>query len=369
MNDVVEIEANGYSVFIGELSDFSLKDYITSRYDLSDTYILVDENTEQACLPNIQTIFGNDGVFGQIEKISIQSGEQNKTIDTVTSIAKKMSASNASRNALLINLGGGVLCDIGGFAASIYKRGIDFINIPTTLLSQVDASIGGKVGVDLGGLKNYLGVFSNPKAVYVSPDFISTLEKREITAGFAEVIKHGLIADKDYLEVIMAHGLEYSSQEKESWTSLIRRSIEIKNQIVLEDPMEKGKRKILNFGHTVGHAVETFFLNTEKPLLHGEAIAIGMICECYLSKICAGLQEKTLETIVEFILSIFGTIKLDPSIHTDLLKLMAQDKKNHDGKTNFTLIKDIGEPIIDQYANQALIMEALGFYTDLASRQ
>ena len=366
MNDVVEIEAGNYSVFIGEPNQLSLVNHVTTKYDASDTFILVDENSEQHCLPTIQQLFGKDFEF---EKITIPAGEQHKTIDTVTSIAKKMSECNASRNALLVNLGGGVLCDTGGFAASIYKRGIDFINIPTTLLSQVDASIGGKVGVDLGGLKNYLGVFNNPKAVYVSPNFLQTLEQREIVAGFAEVIKHGLIADREYFESIKTHSKEYSPEQREVWSSLIQRSIEIKNQIVLSDPTEKGQRKVLNFGHTIGHAIETFFLDSEKPLLHGEAIAIGLICECHLSRAVSGLKESALETITKYISSVFEAVDLEEHVHKNLIELMQQDKKNQNGNINFTLIKDVGEPIIDQCVSDTLIREALQYYRDLAPRQ
>lgn len=350
---------------IGESNQFSLKDYILSNYQLKDTYILIDEHTEKHCLPIIKAVLGSSQEFEEIKKINIPAGEQNKTMHTVISIAETLSTLNASRDALLINLGGGVLCDIGGFAAAIYKRGIDFINIPTTLLSQVDASIGGKVGVDLDGLKNYLGVFKNPKAVYVSPEFLSTLEQREISAGFAEVIKHGLIADKDYLETIMSHNIIYSAEDQESWSNLIQRSIEIKNQIVLEDPTEKGKRKVLNFGHTVGHAIETFFLETDKPLLHGEAITIGLICELYISSTQVGFSEENRDQIAAFICGCFDIDPLNASQYPSFIKIMYADKKNSGDLINFTLLKEVGTPLINQTAQESIIVEALNYYNSL----
>ena len=366
MSIIVNIEAAGYNVQIGDLPLSSLKEMVCSKYDLANTFILVDENTKQLCLPTFELIFAEEPEFEKATIITIPSGEKNKNIDTVTAIARVLTTGNASRSALLINLGGGVLCDTGGFAASIYKRGIDFINVPTTLLSQVDASIGGKVGVDLDDLKNYLGVFNNPRAVFVEPRFLETLNPREIRAGFGEILKHGLIADKDYFEIAKNHSLDYSAETALSWSKLIARSVEIKNKIVLEDPTEQGLRKVLNFGHTVGHAVETYFLNTEKPLLHGEAIAVGMICECYLSSAITGMKSNTLDAITEVISSLFGSVQLDQGIHGELLNVMQQDKKNQEGKINFTLLKDIGEPLIDQYADDTLIREALGFYEEFA---
>jgi len=365
MSEIINIKANTYSVTIGSLANGGVGQYVLSNYRLSDTFILVDEHTQKLCLPALEGLFSSEEGVEKVEKILISSGELNKTLDTITSITRHLSSCNASRRALLINLGGGVLCDTGGFAASIYKRGIDFINIPTTLLSQVDASIGGKVGVDLDGLKNYLGVFNNPRAVYIDPEFLKTLSKREIIAGFAEVIKHGLIADREYFELIKKHDLEYSTESKERWSELIARSVEIKNEIVLSDPTEQGQRKVLNFGHTVGHAIETFFLESESPLLHGEAIGIGMVCELFLSCSVTGFNEDLRDAISNFILANFQKRTLEQSEYDQIISNMYADKKNQEDRINFTFLSDIGSPLVDQHADEAAIGNALDYYSGL----
>src|SRR5690606_32174448 len=206
------------------------------------------------------------------------AGEENKNIDFCIGIWKMLLDFGAERNSLLINLGGGVVTDMGGFAASTYKRGIDFVQIPTTLLSQVDASIGGKTGIDLDTVKNIIGTFTQPEAVYINVDFLNTLDKRQLVSGFAEMIKHDFIFDASYFEDLKGFSFDRPDED------LIYRSVGIKNEVVKQDPKESGLRKILNFGHTIGHAVETYSIdNDDNPLLHGEAIAVGMICEAYLS--------------------------------------------------------------------------------------
>jgi 3-dehydroquinate synthase len=365
MSENIEIKADNYSVHIGGLKAGVLSDFIHSKYDFSDCYILVDENTKEHCLPKLRDLFADDGTFAQMGIVEIPAGEGHKTLETVTSIERHLSTRNASRGAVLINLGGGVVCDVGGFAASIYKRGIDFINVPTTLLSQVDASIGGKVGVDLDGLKNYLGVFKNPTAVYIDPTFLTTLEQKEVIAGYAEVIKHALIADNEYLGHIRDHDLDVGAQSMESWKAIIEQSVNIKNRIVTEDPKEEGVRKTLNFGHTIGHALESFYLGTDTPLLHGEAVAIGMVCELYLSSVLTGLGGEARDDVCSYLSAIYQKRKLDLSSYNEYIASMYADKKNRGGKINFTLLTAIGSPLIDQYVDEESIRQALDYYRSL----
>jgi len=362
MQNIQVIESNTYSVFIGDDSLESFMDF-SNNGNYSTCYILVDENTAVHCLDLFLASCAHSAIISSTPVIKIQAGEANKNMNVVTDIAKKLSIFNADRSSLLINLGGGVVCDIGGFVASIYKRGIDFVNIPTTLLSQVDASVGGKVGVNLEGIKNFLGVFNDPKAVFILPEFLNTLDKRQINSGFAEVLKHGLIADKNYWKSINEpNALNNSS----SISSVIYRSIEIKNSVVTKDPKEQGVRKILNFGHTIGHALETYYLDKNGQLLHGEAIGIGMICEAFVSVRNAGLSSEALKEIKEYIVAIFGKFRLDDLEIDELIGLMQKDKKNKGAKINFTLLDEIGKAQIDQYVTSDLIKASINYYREIS---
>jgi 3-dehydroquinate synthase len=308
--------------------------------------LLVDEHTKEHCLPLFESSH---------ELIEIKSGEQNKTLETCGTIWSKLTELGFSRKSLLINVGGGVIGDMGGFAASTYKRGIRFVNFPTTLLSMVDASIGGKLGVDFNGFKNHIGVFNDPTAVVICTQFLNTLPERQIRSGFAEVLKHGLIADKKYWEEVKNHHLTTAN-----WETIIPKSIVLKQQVVSEDPWESGKRKILNFGHTLGHAIETYFLGTEKELLHGEAIAIGMILEAHLSFQKQGLEVSELEEIVETIKQHFQLYELP--LLSEFGQLMIQDKKNEGGNVKFALITAIGDCRYDINVADGEIQEALIYY-------
>ena len=250
--------------------------------------ILVDENTTKYCLPLLN--------LKEISIIEIESGERNKTLKTCQQIWEFFTKLNFSRNSLMINLGGGVIGDMGGFAAAVYKRGIKFVNVPTTLLSQVDASVGGKLGIDFEGFKNHIGVFQTPYRVIIDTNFLTTLSEKEKKSGYAEVLKHALIKDKKYWEQ-----LKKCSFEKLQWNEIVAKSVAIKHEVVQEDPKENGLRKILNFGHTLGHAIESFCLNTKQPLLHGEAIAMGIILESYLSWDKKMLKEYELDDILQMI--------------------------------------------------------------------
>lgn len=236
--------------------------------DYSRKFILVDENTISHCLP---VLMMNVPSLARAEVIEIESGEKNKNIDIAIRLWEVLTELQADRRSVLLNLGGGVIGDIGGFVASTFKRGIDFLNVPTSLLAQVDASVGGKVGIDLNGLKNQIGVFKNPASVYIYPDFLKTLPKREVLAGFAEMLKHGLVLDEGHFYELKAFDLSRIDHLE----ALIMRSVHLKNEIVLDDPKEKNQRKLLNFGHTIGHALETYALeNMTFSLPHGEAVAI-----------------------------------------------------------------------------------------------
>ncbi|MGZ5135834.1 MAG: 3-dehydroquinate synthase, partial [Flavitalea sp.] len=286
-------------------------------------------------------------------------GEENKNIDFCIGIWKMLLDFKADRNSLLVNLGGGVITDMGGFAASTFKRGIDFVHVPTTLLSQVDASVGGKTGIDMDSVKNIIGTFSHPKAVFIETDFLKTLGRRQIVSGFAEIIKHGLIYDADFFRTLVKTEPEQVSPE------IIYRSVEIKNQVVTSDPYEKGLRKILNFGHTIGHAIESYSLTHDKdPLLHGEAIAIGFICEAFLSARFTGLADAELKELQAAILKYFPKYKLKKNSYQALMELMQNDKKNSDGLINFSLLTRIGHCSTDNFCTESDIIDSLNYYSE-----
>jgi len=312
--------------------------------------LLVDENTQQHCLP----YFEHDDYL----IIEIKSGEINKNLRTCEKIWEALTKAGFSRKSLLVNVGGGVIGDMGGFVASTYKRGIRFINFPTTLLAMVDANIGGKLGIDFMGLKNHIGLFNDPEKILIFTDFLKTLPPRELRSGFGEVIKHGLIRDHDYWSKTSK-----SRFPEMDWESVIQRSVEIKSEVVKEDPRENGLRKILNYGHTLGHAVETWYLNHQKSLLHGEAIAVGMILEAHLSFQLKLLDEKSLEEITGYITSIYEGIAIPPM--ENLMELMGQDKKNVGNEINFSLLEKIGKCVYDMKVDEKMIAAAIKFYNTL----
>ncbi|MFY0688878.1 MAG: 3-dehydroquinate synthase [Cyclobacteriaceae bacterium] len=314
--------------------------------------VLVDENTREHCLPRIEFLEG-------AAVIEIRSGEREKNLSTCDTIWTEMTSQKFTRKSVLINLGGGVIGDMGGFAASTYKRGIRFINMPTTLLSQVDASIGGKLGIDFKGLKNHIGVFNDPNAVILWDGFLETLSSRELRSGYAEVIKHGLIWDQEYWQ----RTVDADFPEKVDWPYLLRRSVEIKGEVVNEDPLEKGLRKILNFGHTIGHAVETWHLESGRDILHGEAVAAGMIMEAKLSELLRMLPSEQTDNLAQYLVNIYGKIQELPT-NEELFELMAQDKKNEGTNIMFSLINQIGECTYDTAASEGQISSAIAYYRD-----
>jgi len=321
---VKEIKAIDYSIWIGEKS--------LSKLDIS-TYskvaILVDENTKRDCLHKLPKI-ENPLI------IEIKSGEEYKNISTCNFIWKQLTINNFYRNSLLINLGGGVICDMGGFCAATYKRGLEFIQIPTTLLAMADASFGGKLGINFKGLKNQIGLFNNPKAVFISSGFLETLSENELKTGFAEVVKYALISDNSLW--VKLNKTLFADLD---WEDIINTSVQIKNKIVLADPIEKGERKKLNFGHTFGHAIESYYLEKGTPISHGEAVFMGMILETEISD----LSETEKNEIKNYILSNFA-LPYTPK-KSYLHKFLINDKKNQDGKINFTLLSGIGNCSFD----------------------
>ncbi|MFY0591297.1 3-dehydroquinate synthase [Roseivirga sp.] len=331
----------------------SLKDFFTKEKH-TKIAVLVDENTRKLCYPIITGFLPDHFV------IEISSGERNKNLETCQHIWQTLTDHQFDRKSLLINLGGGVIGDMGGFCAVTYKRGIDFINIPTTLLAAVDANVGGKLGIDFNGLKNHLGFFQDPKAVFIDPIFLETLPKRELRSGFAEVIKHGLITDKDYFDQVVTKGLD-----QPNWHAVIAHSVEIKNEVVKADPREAGLRKILNFGHTIGHAIESYYLDSDNHLLHGEAIAIGMICEAHVSKKLLSLEIEDLKGISKHILQIYPDLNINKKDFTSIIRLMYQDKKNVNNLLNHSLLYEIGRASYDVSVDEKDVMDAMFYYLTL----
>lgn len=348
------IESSGHSIhFESALAPLAR---LMENGKYSKVFVFVDRNTAEFCLPFFQEMLDD---FTGFDLIETDPGEENKNIDFCIGIWKTLLDFEADRKCLMINLGGGVITDMGGFIASTYKRGIDFINIPTTLLSQVDASVGGKTGIDIDNVKNMVGTFALPQAVFIETSFLKTLPERELLSGFAEMIKHGLIVDKEYYNQLKA--ADYKKIEPIA----VHRSVEIKNEVVTEDPQEKGRRKILNFGHTIGHAVESYSLiNDKAPLTHGEAIAIGMVCEAYLSSTNNTLTKEELEDITKYMLSLYPAYELKAKSFKDLLNFMQSDKKNEHGQILFSLLNKIGACEYNCIVTEKDILESLSYYNN-----
>ncbi|MDR1877206.1 MAG: 3-dehydroquinate synthase [Flavobacteriaceae bacterium] len=323
----------------------------------SKIVFLVDENTHKYCYP--QVISGIE-TTAETEIIEIKPGEENKNLYICIQLWETLTHFKTDRKGLLINIGGGVLTDMGGFVANCYKRGINFINIPTTLLAMVDASIGGKTGVDLGSHKNQIGNFALPRMVIVDPEFILTLPQEQILSGFAEIIKHGLIADEVYWKEIAA----LKEIKTENLEKLIRTSIEIKKEVVSQDFTETGLRKILNFGHTIGHAVESFFLENKTPVMHGEGVAMGMIVESYISVRKELLSRQEYEEIKEYISSLYPKLAIKEEYFDNILAFMQNDKKNVNNEIKFVLLEKIGKAVYDISVEEELIKEALRTYIE-----
>ncbi len=319
-------------------------------------FVLVDENTEKFCLPVFRNNFPGVSITGVIK---IKSGELYKNIQTASDIWQQLTRSHAERSSLLVNLGGGVITDIGGFAAAIFKRGIDFINVPTTLLGQVDAAIGSKTGVDFREYKNQLGLFVDPKVVVIDPVFLNTLDRNQFRSGFAEMLKYALIMDVPLWDMMDNRHLDAMVPDMER---MVVRCVSDKISIVEEDKHESGLRKLLNFGHTVGHALETSFLKKEAPVTHGEAVAAGMICATRISARWPGFGCHAPELIYDMIDRNFPRLTFSEKDIFGILRLMQQDKKTISGKLHFTLLTKLGKAVPDVVVPEEKVKESLRFY-------
>lgn len=344
-----------YNIHIGQIGQDHI--HFLAQQQYAGLAVLMDENTATLCWPKIEALFKDFN----IHSIIIPAGEAHKTLESCQYIWTQLFEANANRKWCMLNLGGGVIGDMGGFCAATYKRGMDFIQIPTTILSQVDASVGGKLGIDFNGIKNSVGLFQDPVAVWADPQFFDSLPKREIRSGFAEILKHALIADDQQWDEL----IKLNELASVSWSEWIAQSVSIKQAIVQKDPFEQGLRKALNFGHTIGHAVESYFLDTDQHLLHGEAIAIGMICESWISAQQLGLDENELKEIVSNLLWHYGHQSIPVEAYDRLINTMKQDKKNTNKEIAFSLLPAIGQVSPTETAGELLIMASLDFYNKL----
>lgn len=352
---------DSFEVTIGSLSESGFKSLLTKKTDVSGVVIFTDTHSHNHCLAYLLTQVSE---LQQARIIQIPHGEESKNIETCTHLWQTLIQMECDRKTVIINLGGGVITDMGGFVAGTFKRGVRFINVPTTLLAQVDASVGNKTGIDLGSLKNQVGIFCQPLAVYIDTHFLKTLNKRELLNGFAEMIKHSLLDGPAHWKKIKS----FSFHELNALAPLIEKSVGFKSYIIKKDPEEKGLRKILNFGHTIGHALESFSLESDrKELKHGEAVAIGMIIELFLSVKKAGFPKEKVNEIESFILSLYPPFKFDTTDINRLIELMRSDKKNRGNRISFSLLKNIGEPEFDHFISGSEIHEALLYYRHISA--
>lgn len=320
-------------------------------------FLLSDTTTAELCVPIIREANG----VAEAHNIIIGATDANKTVESISHVWEELGNHGGTRHSLMINIGGGMVTDLGGFAASTFKRGINFINIPTTLLSMVDASVGGKTGINFNGLKNEIGVFNNAKSVILDTKFLKTMDAENMCSGYAEMLKHGLINnEKMWAELV---NFDISNPDLKELQRMVAESVAVKEVIVEQDPTEKGIRKALNLGHTVGHAFESFALK-HKPILHGYAVAYGIICELYLSMKKTGFPADKMQQTVAYIKEHYGSMPIRCEDYEELFELMTHDKKNVAGIINFTLLGGIGDIRINQTATKEDIFEALDFYRE-----
>ena len=348
----MKIIANECNVWSADNVAADLAELLCGR-DPRQTFLLVDEGSRQYCLPLLASVPG----IPADHVITIPAGDDAKDYNSALLIWNFLSQHGATRKALLVNLGGGMPCDLGGFCAATFKRGIEFINIPTTLLSQVDASLGGKTGMNLGSLKNEIGIFGMASHVLISGDFLRTLDKNNILSGFAEMIKHGLIHKADAVPQLLS--FDFDNVDYALLQRYVAESILVKNFFVLADPKEKGIRKALNFGHTFGHAFETFSMRSGRPILHGFAVAYGMVCELILSRNKMGLAPDVANSLARQILSLYGPLANVAGHEDELIELMRHDKKNGADGINFSLLPMVGDVVVNQIASTDEILDVL----------
>lgn len=348
------IKAANYQVEIGSLTDSSLQELLVTRYADSKKIILVDENTHDYCLEYLLTAFSS---LEEAEVMLLPAGEENKVMEVCFQVWEAWSEYQIGRKDLIINLGGGLVSDMGGFMASVFKRGLDFINIPTSLLAMADASVGGKTGIDMGNYKNQLGVFADPVAVYIDPGFLATLPPEERKNGWAEMLKHGLIISETHWKKVK----ETDVLAEDLSPELIIETVTVKNEIVLKDPQEQNVRKKLNFGHTFGHAIEGILLHEENALPHGHAVAIGILAEAYISTKKGLLSPDEFEEIEKVIVNHYAIPVFPIAMAEQLFLLMKNDKKNSHNKVSCVLLKKIGEAVIDQEIGEEDVRDVLEY--------
>jgi len=331
---------------------------LLAKYNSNQIFVLTDTNSEKLCLPQLKAAEG----LKAARFLTIPAGDDHKNMESLSAVWQFLSSQGATRKSVLVNLGGGMVTDLGGFAAASFKRGIDCIHLPTTVLSAVDAAVGGKTGINFNGLKNEIGAFHLPVAVVFHAPFFGSLDHANILSGYAEMLKHGLLSDVNYWNELLALDLEHP--ESPEFLKAVKRSVEIKDDITTKDPKEKGLRKALNLGHTAGHAFESLSHQEGKPVLHGYAVAWGLLCELYLSMRQLDFPPALLQSYIRFVREEYGVYPISCKDYPALYEAMTHDKKNEGSTINFTLLSGIGELKLDQTANREQIEEMLDFYCD-----
>lgn len=345
-------------IIYSRLIDKELKIWI-EKYPKGKVFLATEETVDKLWVSKYDDFFISNG----IKKVVVPAGENNKKIESVAKIWQFLSENGGDRKSLLINIGGGMLTDLAGFAATTFKRGVDFLNVPTTLLSQVDASVGGKTGINFNGLKNEVGTFKEPVAVIINTDFLKTIDHENFISGFAEMIKHGLIySPKHFAEL---KDFDFENIDYNLLEEIIEHSVNVKVYFVSNDPTEQNIRKALNFGHTAGHAFESLAMEQNRPILHGYAVAFGMIAELFLSVEKCNFPLNEFENITDWLLQVYGKFEIKESDYNRLYELMTHDKKNESGRINFTLLPEIGKFEINQNCEKELIFKMLEYFIRL----
>jgi 3-dehydroquinate synthase len=354
-----QIDSYKSTVFIGDDTFIYLQEILEKQFaHCSTVFVLVDSNTLNHCLP---ILINNVPFLANAEILEVESGEESKSFEILSGLIEAMAAMNADRKALLINLGGGVICDLGGMLASLYKRGINYINVPTSLLAMADASVGGKVAINVANIKNIAGVFNPPMYVFVNPVFLQTLNEQEWFSGYAEILKHALIDSKEHWEKLKSMNLFLT----ENWSDVLFHSISIKNNIVLKDPLENNERKLLNLGHTIGHGIESFMIENNIHITHGEAVAAGILIESYIGLKQGFLNENDFNSIKEVIQKYFVRLTFNVNDIDSIITYLYNDKKNEGEAISFVLLSEIGKAHINKTASIDEIKAALEFYINL----
>lgn len=347
------------NVLFVDKSDFINQfDLQTGGYSYDKIFVLTDKNTLVSCYDKIS----NANLFRSANLFSMNPGDVNKSLETLASVWTFLSENKATRRSLLVNVGGGMVTDLGGFAASTFKRGIDYVNIPTSLLAMVDASTGGKTGINFNGLKNEIGLFAPPKLTVVSDMFLETLPEEELYSGYAEMLKHALLEDLEMIEELISDDEPFS--ERCNFLEKIKHSVDVKRYVVENDPKETGLRKVLNFGHTIGHALEELSMSKGKATPHGCAVAWGIVCELYLSVALMNFPTEMLRKVACYVREHYEPLSFDCKDYDRLHELMLHDKKNSDKGINFTLLSNVGISVVDNYVDRSLIEESLDFLRD-----